>query len=66
MKPERTATKTLGRRLAWLLVPAGALLFAGANAHLVYVAFTSQPNCVPHLKETGAAAGEFRAAASAC
>ena len=34
--------------LAWLLVPAGLLLFAGANAHLVYVAVPSQPDCVAH------------------
>ena len=50
---------------AWLLVPAGLLLVAVANAHLVYVAVTSQPDCVPHLKEAGAA-GNYRAAKSAC
>ena len=47
--------------VAWLLVPAALLLFAGANAHLVYVAFESQPDCVPHLKD-----GDFRAAKPAC
>jgi hypothetical protein len=51
---------------AWmLLVPAGLLLVAGANAHLVYVAVTSQPDCVPHLKEAGTG-GAYRAAKSAC
>lgn len=51
---------------AWmLLVPAGLLLVAAANAHLVYVAVTSQPDCVPHLKETGTS-GSYRAAKSAC
>ena len=51
---------------AWmLLVPAGLLLVAGANAHLVYVAITSQPDCVPHLKEAGTS-GSYRAAKSAC
>ena len=51
---------------AWmLLVPAGLLLVAGANAHLVYVAVTSQPDCVPHLKEAGTD-GSYRAAKSAC
>lgn len=51
---------------AWmLLVPAGLLLVAGANAHLVYVAVTSQPDCVPHLKEAGTE-GSYRAAKSAC
>lgn len=50
---------------AWLLVPAGLLLVAAANAHLVYVAVTSQPDCVPHLKEAGTG-GSYRAAKSAC
>jgi hypothetical protein len=50
---------------AWVLVPAGLLLVAAANAHLVYVAVTSQPVCVPHLKEAGTG-GSYRAAKSAC
>lgn len=50
--------------LAWVLVPAGALLFAGANAHLVYVAFQSQPDCVTHLKVADGSG--YRAAKSAC
>ena len=52
-------------KTAWLLVPAGLLLVAAANAHLVYVAVTSQPDCVPHLKEAGTG-GSYRAAKSAC
>ena len=52
--------------LAWLLVAAVLLVVAGANAHLVYVAVASQPECVAHLKEAGAQAGEYRAAKSAC
>jgi hypothetical protein len=56
--------RILGRGLAWLLVPAGLLLFAGANAHLVYVAFRSQPECVAHARDAGD--GGFRAAKSAC
>jgi hypothetical protein len=52
--------------LAWLLVAAVLLVVAGANAHLVYVAVTSQPDCVAHLKEAGSQAGEYRAAKSAC
>lgn len=48
------------------LVLAGVLIVAGANAHLVYVAFASQPECVAHLKEAGSEAGQFRAAKSAC
>ena len=63
-----TARTSGGRRRwtsAWLLVPVGLLLVAAANAHLVYVAVTSQPDCVPHLKEAGTG-GSYRAAKSAC
>ena len=42
------------------------LVVAAANAHLVYVAVASQPDCVAHLKEAGSRAGEFRAAKPAC
>jgi len=43
-------------------------LLLGANAHLVYVALRSQPECVTHVKPGAAApAGStFRAAKSAC
>lgn len=56
-------------KVRWMVafvVAAGALLFAGANAHLVYVAIASQPDCVTHLKDAGNAPGQFRAAKSAC
>lgn len=47
-----------------------AVLFAAilvfANAHFVYVALSSQPDCVPHLKSSGEASGSFRAAKSSC
>jgi hypothetical protein len=48
-----------------LAVFAGLMLLAAANTHLVYVAFTSQPDCVSHLKAPGEA-GTYRAADSAC
>jgi hypothetical protein len=51
--------------LVWVLISAALLLFAVANIHLVYVAFHSQPDCVPHLTGTGED-GKFRAATSAC
>lgn len=56
------------RRFVWLSVAAGVLVFALANAHLVYVAFSSAPDCVPHTMEIGAdkGAAPFRAAKSAC
>lgn len=53
------------RRLPWLLASAVLLIFFGANAHLVYVAFRSQPDCVAHVKGVDDGAG-FRAAKSAC
>ena len=50
----------------WFLVGAGVLAFCGANAHLVYVAVTSQPDCVAHLKEPRHGSGIYRAAQSDC
>jgi len=61
-RPKPSRRKTW---LAWVLISAGLLLVAGANAHLLYVAVRSQPDCV----ETRKAAGEdqvYRAATSAC
>ena len=52
--------------LAWGLAAAVLAVVAAANAHLVYVAVESQPDCVAHLKEAGSRAGEFRAAKPAC
>lgn len=50
-----------------LLVAAGAALFLAANGHLVYVAMTSQPDCIAHVKPgESAPAGGFSAARSAC
>lgn len=54
-----------GRLLPWLLAGAGALLVIGANAHLVHVALSSQPDCVEHLKTQGQD-GAYRAARPAC
>ena len=52
--------------LVWLLIPAAAaVLFVGANAHMLYVAIKSQPECVAHLKEPGSG-GQFMAAKPAC
>lgn len=53
------------RRAAFLIVAAGLALFAGANAHLVHVALTSQPDCVQHLKTEGRD-GAYRAARPSC
>lgn len=45
----------------WLAIGACLLFIAGANAHLVYVAVSTQPDCVAHVRE-----GEGAAAKSAC
>ncbi|MBD2748838.1 hypothetical protein IC232_19295 [Microvirga sp. BT688] len=52
--------------MAWGLAAAVLLVVAAANAHLVYVAVASQPDCVAHLKDAGSKTGAFRAAKSAC
>jgi hypothetical protein len=56
------------KTVIWLAVAAGLLLIIGANTHLVYVAVTSQPECVAHLRpgEGGVQRGSFSAAQSAC
>lgn len=67
-KPTRARSRPTPRFLAGLFVLAGLLLVVLANVHLVYVAFTSQPQCIRHQK-LGAGplqTGSFSAAASAC
>jgi hypothetical protein len=54
------------RAVAWWLVAAGVLGLVGANWHLVYVAMVSQPDCVPHLRQSQSDRGEYRAAVSSC
>lgn len=63
--PDGTMRQSGTRRLliGAAVVIVGVLLLA--NAHLVYVAFSSQPDCVTHLKG-GGEPGTFRAAKSAC
>lgn len=53
------------RRLSLAIAAVCAAVFVAANAHLVYVAIASQPECVAHSKTAGEA-GSFRAARSAC
>jgi len=60
--PSRHFRTRLVLALSALAVAAVLLI---ANAHLVYVAFASQPECVAHLKQEGGA-GTWRAAKSAC
>ena len=57
---------TRGRSLGAALALAVVGVFFAANAHLFAVAFSSQPECVPHLKTTTKGAGTFRAAKPSC
>lgn len=50
----------------WLVALAIVAVLLAANTHLVYVAFTSQPDCVSHLKLPDGSADHFRAAKSGC
>ena len=55
-----------GRRLAIGLGVGGAVLAVClANAHLVYVATGSQPDCVPHAR-AGETVGSYGAAQPSC
>lgn len=54
------------RMLGWFVGLGIVAVLLVANAHLVYVAFTSQPDCVSHLKLPDGSADHFRAAKSGC
>jgi hypothetical protein len=54
-------------RIAALTLSALAVaVFVGANAHLIAVSFSSQPDCVPHLKAPKEGVAQYRAAVSSC
>jgi hypothetical protein len=57
-----------GKFWIWMAVAAGLLFVLMANAHLVYVAFSSQPDCIDHIKRGTSVAetGKFSAASSSC
>jgi hypothetical protein len=62
MSINRSTKAIVGLVMAGLVV-----LVLAANAHLVYVAVTTQPDCVAHLKLADAGhSGSYRAAKSAC
>ena len=54
------------RRMALIGTGAALALLAAANGHLVYVALSSQPDCVPHAKVPQSGDGGFRAARPSC
>jgi hypothetical protein len=65
MSSWRHGPRVSGRSIALLIVGMCLTVLIAANAHLVYVALVSQPDCVPHTKATGEH-GAYRAARSAC
>jgi hypothetical protein len=66
MSVTRTATVTRWQAAGWTIAALVILVFTAANAHLIYVATTSQPTCVPHARLGEADGGAFSAAQSAC
>jgi hypothetical protein len=55
------------KQLLWVGIGAALLLLLAANSHLVYVALTSQPDCVAHIRQgEGAKDRKFSAARSSC
>jgi hypothetical protein len=64
--PSQNGPQRRRRLVIWGLVAMGLAVFVAANMHLVYVAVTSQPDCVPHAKEVGVDGAPLRAARSAC
>jgi hypothetical protein len=57
---------TRGRVLGVTLALSILGLFIAANTHLVALAYSSQPDCVPHLKSPKEGAATFRAAKPSC
>jgi hypothetical protein len=57
---------TRPRVLALLTSAALAAVLVAANAHLVAVSISSQPDCVPHLRAPVEGSAMYRAAMSSC
>ncbi|MFV0474547.1 MAG: hypothetical protein ACK5MQ_10140 [Pikeienuella sp.] len=62
--PPRSGFWTRPRLFALATTFAVVAVFAAANAHLIYVSFASQPDCVLSSSETGTAS--YRAAKPSC
>jgi hypothetical protein len=52
--------------MLWLLAGVAIAAVVAANAHLVFVAVASQPDCVAHIRQGEGAASRFSAAQSSC
>lgn len=56
----------LGGKIALTIAALGCAVIIGANAHFVYVAAKTQPECVLHKKNAQDALPGFAAAKSSC
>lgn len=55
------------KSVVWVSVGLGLAVLVAANTHLVYVAVSSQPDCVAHLRQgEGNGKDSFSAATSSC
>ena len=55
------------KSIAWLSIGLGLFVLVAANAHLLYAAVSSQPDCVAHLQHgEGNGTNSFSAATSSC
>ncbi|MEZ0223283.1 MAG: hypothetical protein ACAH83_01925 [Alphaproteobacteria bacterium] len=55
-----------GKKMALALATASCVLFFGASAHFIYLATTTQPECVAHKKTGATTETGFSAAKSSC
>lgn len=55
-----------GSLLLRLLVAVAIGVLVAGNVHLVYVALSTEPPCVPHVRDGDAQPGPLRAARSSC
>ena len=62
-----TPENARSNRPIWLFVALlTVIVVVAANAHLAYLAVSTQPLCVPHAKEKGVEPGQYQAAKSDC
>jgi hypothetical protein len=55
------------KSILWLSIGLGLIALVAANAHLLYVAVSSRPDCVAHLRYgEGNGTNSFSAATSSC
>jgi hypothetical protein len=65
--PRLSAKRRIRSRiLVGAAIVAGLLMVIAANVHLAYVAMTSEPDCVEHIRVAGDSPGTFRAARPSC